>query len=395
MHEEVIRMRRNNLSWKDCAEKLGATRQQLRTWRKANNFQDPFVEISDEDLYDITKEFIFENGRRGVQNLTGHLRSLGIKASRRRQRITSFLVDKDAQILRKSAKVSRVRYVSQGPHWRWHMDGNHKLIHWGIVIHGCIDGFSRKLIFCECSDNNTGKQVKQYFIDAVRREGYPCGIRVDYGVENYATANIQWVFRDLSEGAVLTGSSNHNTRIERMWRDITERFTDFYIDYFSHLVSLGADPDHVLDRWLIHFLFLPRMREDLREFVLAHNHHPISTMKNKSPVQLLEIHSERSYASFDNIEEKILALPYNDFNEASNQWVVDGVVHSLPRLQCPLNDEQLHEFVHTCKPISLCESRELLVRNEESVHDQKTLVYEYLDYRYFAAKKLFVSIFCN
>jgi hypothetical protein len=25
----------------------------------------------------------------------------------------------------------------------WHLDGHHKLIRWGIVIHGFVDGYSR------------------------------------------------------------------------------------------------------------------------------------------------------------------------------------------------------------------------------------------------------------
>ena len=28
-----------------------------------------------------------------------------------------------------------------------HIDGNHKLIRWGFVIHGGIDGFSRKIMY--------------------------------------------------------------------------------------------------------------------------------------------------------------------------------------------------------------------------------------------------------
>lgn len=138
---------------------------------------------------------------------------------------------------------------------------------WGIVIHGCIDGFSRKLIYCEVSDNNKGRQVKEYFIAAIRREGYPCAIRVDYGVENRASARVQWALRHLSEGAVLTGSSTRNTRIERTWRDITERVSKFYIEYLDHLSGFGVGPDFQIDRWLVHYLLVPRMKEDLSEFV--------------------------------------------------------------------------------------------------------------------------------
>ncbi|KAI6006192.1 hypothetical protein F5J12DRAFT_721182, partial [Pisolithus orientalis] len=33
------------------------------------------------------------------------------------------------------------KYHVKWPNALWHMDGHHKLIQWGIVIHGFIDGF--------------------------------------------------------------------------------------------------------------------------------------------------------------------------------------------------------------------------------------------------------------
>ena len=33
-------------------------------------------------------------------------------------------------------------------------DGNHKLIHWNMVIHGGVDGFSRLILYLHCSNNN-------------------------------------------------------------------------------------------------------------------------------------------------------------------------------------------------------------------------------------------------
>jgi hypothetical protein len=42
--------------------------------------------------------------------------------------------------MRRDYRVSR-------PHAIWHLDGHHKLILWGIVIHGFIDGYSRTMSF--------------------------------------------------------------------------------------------------------------------------------------------------------------------------------------------------------------------------------------------------------
>ncbi|KAI5987282.1 hypothetical protein EDD15DRAFT_2173867, partial [Pisolithus albus] len=36
---------------------------------------------------------------------------------------------------------ARHKYHIKQPNALWHIDGHHKLIRWGIVIHGFIDGF--------------------------------------------------------------------------------------------------------------------------------------------------------------------------------------------------------------------------------------------------------------
>ncbi|KAI9569823.1 hypothetical protein HD554DRAFT_2019662, partial [Boletus coccyginus] len=40
-------------------------------------------------------------------------------------------------------------YYVKCPNALWHIDGHHKLICWGIVIHGIIDGFCRMV----CANN--------------------------------------------------------------------------------------------------------------------------------------------------------------------------------------------------------------------------------------------------
>ena len=38
-------------------------------------------------------------------------------------------------------------YNVQCPNALWHVDTNHKLVHWNFVIFGCIDGFSRLTLY--------------------------------------------------------------------------------------------------------------------------------------------------------------------------------------------------------------------------------------------------------
>ncbi|KAF8119462.1 hypothetical protein EV363DRAFT_1102933, partial [Boletus edulis] len=49
-------------------------------------------------------------------------------------------VDRIGQILRNRQVKRRRRYHVTRPNALWHIDGHHKLIRWGIVIHGVIDG---------------------------------------------------------------------------------------------------------------------------------------------------------------------------------------------------------------------------------------------------------------
>ena len=67
-----------------------------------------------------------------------------------------FAVDKDSVrlalkgvegvALRSRHKVRRRKYYAKGPNDIWHLDGNYKLKPYGFSIHGCIEGFSRKML---------------------------------------------------------------------------------------------------------------------------------------------------------------------------------------------------------------------------------------------------------
>ncbi|KAI6031202.1 hypothetical protein PISMIDRAFT_72325, partial [Pisolithus microcarpus 441] len=50
-------------------------------------------------------------------------------------------VDRIGQALRDRRVRRQQKYYVKQPNAVWHIDGHHKLICWGIVIHGFIDGF--------------------------------------------------------------------------------------------------------------------------------------------------------------------------------------------------------------------------------------------------------------
>ena len=62
--------------------------------------------------------------------------------------------------------IQRRVYCVPGPNALWHLDGNHKMIRWGLVIHGAIDGFSRVITYLHCASKNWAKTVLNCFTRA-------------------------------------------------------------------------------------------------------------------------------------------------------------------------------------------------------------------------------------
>ena len=94
-----------------------------------------------------------------------------------------------------------------------------------FVIHAGIDGFSRLPVYCKCSTNNQASTVLQCFIEAVARYGVPSRVRSDKGGENVEVSLYMLQCRGTGRGSMITGSSVHNQRLERFWRDLFEGCT--------------------------------------------------------------------------------------------------------------------------------------------------------------------------
>eukprot|EP01038_Epipyxis_sp_PR26KG_P016104 gene16104-21882_t len=134
-------------------------------------------------------------------------------------------IDPEGVEERKHKAVRRRVYRTGGPHHLWHMDGNHKLIPYHLVIHGAIDGFTRACVFLRCSDNNTSHTVINGYMTAIDKYDVPSRIRVDKGGENVLVARFMLQQRGLGRNTVIAGKSVHNQRIERFWRDVRKEVT--------------------------------------------------------------------------------------------------------------------------------------------------------------------------
>ena len=117
-----------------------------------------------------------------------------------------------------------------------------------MVIHGCVDGYSRLLTFLHASSNNEARMVLKLFQEAEIQYGLPMRIGVDAGRENVLVRTYMQQKRHDVNGSVLVGKSCQNQRIERMWVDNWNNATHVYHDIF-----VLTEPKHM---WALHYVFI-------------------------------------------------------------------------------------------------------------------------------------------
>ncbi|KAK7030025.1 Integrase catalytic domain-containing protein [Favolaschia claudopus] len=301
---------RRKLTLQTIANALGMHRNTLRNYLKYYNVYQRFTDISDNDLDILTKQFKRDRPKSGLRYLIGFLRTHGVKVQQLRVRKSLLRVDGLGRVLRKQ-KIVRRTYESTRPNSVWHMDGHHKLINWGIVIHGIIDGYDRLIVGLRGSTNNRASTVLQLFLRAVNKWGAPSRGRGDRGGENIEVAVWLVKYRGPNRGSFLWGTSTRNTRIERLWVEVGSQFARSWRGFFLRLERL-----HKLDRenphhlWLLHDLFLDEINKDCDDFVDYWNHHPISGRgHDQTPMDMRtigEVTDGRYMDDFDEIHPEIL-----------------------------------------------------------------------------------------
>ena len=274
-------------TWQQVADIMLISRTTL--WRRMTEQGLPlssYTEINDSDLDSVMELLVREFPRNGIVMMCGQLQAVNIFVTRKRVQDSLLRVSPHGSNSRRSTTINRRVYCVPSPNFLWHIDGLHCLIRWKIVIHGGIDGFSRRIVFLHASSNNRAETVLELFLHATRDLGWPLRVRSDKGGENVDVARAMLQKRGTGRSHI-TGSSVHNQRIERLWRDVFHCVGHSYYAMFYDLEDCGyLDPDNDADLFAIHYVFLPRINRLLCQFSNGWNNHALRTENSLTPIQL-------------------------------------------------------------------------------------------------------------
>ena len=285
--DEILELRSLHYKWTKISSILGISRAMLYRRLEENGIpsQDGSM-LDDDELDDVVRAIKIDHPNDGERLVCGHLRARGLKLPRQAVRDSIHRTDHE-NVARRCNVVRRLVYSAPHPNYVWHIDGHHKLIRWRFVIHGSIDGFSRTITYLACANNNRSETVLQLFTDSINHFGVPNHVRSDHGGENVEVWRYMIAAHNHDYSCVITGSSVHNERVERLWRDVHRCIVSVFSPIFRSLENDGLlDPLNEVDLYFLHLIFLPQINKCISDFKESWNHHPLSTEGNRTPYQL-------------------------------------------------------------------------------------------------------------
>ena len=232
-------------------------------------------------------------------------------------------LDPDGVRERRAHRMKRRTYQNTGPDDAWHCDGYDKLKPFGFPIHGCIDGWSRKIIWLHLTrSNNLPSNIAMYYLEAVdEMGGCPVDLITDLGTENGMIAGIQAFFRDDADRYYVP--SPRNQRIECWWSFLRKSHTSWWINFFKDLCDSGVvDLTNQIEKECLWFCFAGLIQQNLNDVKEHWNTHYIrkskfDTIKGRpdSLYYLPELHG--------GVNNLLLPVPDNEKNFAKQHIVAN------------------------------------------------------------------------
>ena len=154
---------------------------------------------------------------------------------------------------------------------------------------------------------------------------------------------------------MLTGSSVHNQRIERLWKDMHNSATKIFYRLFYYLEELRLlDPTNHMHIYSLHYVYIPRINHALTVFKNAWNRHGIRTEHASSPEQLfvagaLQLRNSRMVALdfFDNVNSD-----YYGVDEEGLAGDDDDDTVVVPENEFGLTNEQFQQLRQHVNPLA-------------------------------------------
>ncbi|XP_048586325.1 uncharacterized protein LOC125568343 [Nematostella vectensis] len=361
--EQLSCLRNEFNSWAQVARDLGVSRQTVYNRRRELGFSmdfEGFSNMSENDLDVVVREELNAFPGTGETNLIAGLRRRGLWIQRWKVRESIVIVDPINRANRWAQRIVRRPYSVPNPNFLWHIDTNMKMRRWQMCIHGCVDGFSRAIIYLVVNPNNLAATVLSCFQNSTTKWGHPSRVRADDGGENVVVGEYMEYFRGANRGSFLTGPSVRNTRIERLWRDVGMSVISLFSSLFYFMeLHLLLDSDSDIHMYALHYVFLPRVQRHLDLFRERFMDHAISTAGNRTPRQLwtsgmLANYNSPNSAVRDVFDRDVLDNPdeYGDDQTApppDPDNDTTGVV--VPPVNLDLNDEYIAALRHPFDPL--------------------------------------------
>lgn len=189
---------------------------------------------------------------------------------------------------RSKYRLKRRLYSVPGPNFIWHIDGYDKLKPYGFAIHGCVDGYSRKVLWLELSTtNNKPEVICHYYLKTIEKlKLIPTLVRSDHGTENSIVELVHQALRSSHEDSYagiksfLKGKSTANQRIESSWGRMRRHSVNFWILFFKDMIDCNHyDKSNALQVECLRFCFGPLIKYDLDLTRKEWNRHSIRKQK--------------------------------------------------------------------------------------------------------------------